>query len=43
MTDQRPDGLYQCTDCERTFDSEVSLLFCCNPRFDKPAFERSDN
>jgi hypothetical protein len=27
----RPDGLYQCVECDQTYDSEASLVFCCNP------------
>jgi hypothetical protein len=29
--DERPDGLYECPSCSRTYDSEKSLVFCCNP------------
>ncbi|KJL45571.1 hypothetical protein [Microbacterium trichothecenolyticum] len=29
--DLRADGLYECPDCQRTYDSEKSLAFCCNP------------
>lgn len=27
--------LYECPDCGRTYDSEIALVFCCNPKFDR--------
>ncbi|MCJ1709254.1 hypothetical protein [Microbacterium sp. VKM Ac-2923] len=26
----RHDGLYECPDCERTYDAEIALVWCCN-------------
>lgn len=40
MTDLRADGLYECDSCGSTYDAEKSLVFCCNPAYDKPSFER---
>lgn len=36
-------GLYQCPDCDRTYDSEKALVFCCQERYDQPSFVRSYN
>lgn len=34
-------GLYECTGCGRVYESEKSLMFCCDERYDKPSFVRS--
>lgn len=41
MTDTRPDGLYECPTCNRLYDSEIALVFCCDSRYDEPSFTRS--
>jgi len=33
-------GLHMCDHCGRLYDSEIALVWCCNPRWDHNQYER---